>query len=331
MRSDKRSIRIYCVFVVLLFAACLFLSGCGGFTGGSGDIKTFDFRKGTEGISMTFLDNAPPDRLFVGNDFSIAVKLKNVGAYDIIGDSKLTIDVPDETAVLFKEGRTKPFQLTGRSLYSGEGEETVLFFPARALCFPGYTGSRDSILRNYSRKIKAQACYGYETNANADICVDTHLYTRQVNENVPCVMQSVSLSGGQGGPVEVTQVTPQILPMGDNQMKFQLNIVVQKASGDSVRIFHPDVSNCDDFNRENRAIVSVQMGGKPMACEQSEIKLQKGGTTVICSRLDLTTADGTFKSPINVNIRYGIFQSLMKDISIEPQPGVTVDCNSLGN
>ncbi len=330
-----KTTKITTITLLILSAMLLSLTGCKGgfFKGGGGDgIESYPFRSGTQGLSMKFIEGMPPDQLYIGTDFSTGVKMKNMGAYDVEGDAMLEINVPDPSAFLFREGNTKTITLRGKSLYIKEGEEAVMTFPMKALCFPGYTGTRDSIVTNYSRKIKAQACYYYETTANADVCIDTRKYLRTGKERPECEMQDVRLSGGQGGPVGVARISPTIIPKSETEYTVQLNIAVDKLQGVDHTIYAPDNNGCQldpNNNRQNMVSLEVEMGGQMLDCNPSELQLKENKAVNTICRVQANPQLGAFISPITVNMKYYVQQMILRQIVVEPPPGVNINCAAL--
>ena len=86
MKKSKIKI-VHIGLLLLLILIVLSITGCegmGGFFRGSTEaMPTYDFRKGTEGVAMQFLEGVPPNMIFVGTDFSTGIRMKNMGAYDI--------------------------------------------------------------------------------------------------------------------------------------------------------------------------------------------------------------------------------------------------------
>ncbi len=321
--KNKNSIALVAVLALVL----LMLVGCGFQKGSGSDIESYDFRRGSDGISMKFAEGLPPDLLYIGTDFSTGLKLKNLGAYDVDTKATLKITMPDMTAFQFNDGNEQQVTLNGKSLYIREGEENMFIFPMKALCFPGYNGPDDFILKNYSRKMKASLCYYYETTANSDICIDTLHYMRQPHEKIECSMKDAALSGGQGGPVGVTRIAPQIIPQSAEEVLVQLSISFKKLKGSDHKIFNPG-KTCGDLKGQNDVAIQVEMGGQPLTCEPSTIKLKdKDSVGTVCKRR-VAVNMGAFSSPVTVNMRYQVQQSLLKQLTVQPPPGGT-DCSSL--
>jgi hypothetical protein len=331
MRKPKKSITITICFSLLLLAMLL-IAGCkigGFFRGRSEGIETYDFQKGSDGVAMQFIEGMPPQQLFVGTEFSTGIKLKNMGSYDIEDKAELKITVPDVSAFKFKEGNTKSFLLRGKSLYVKEGEEDLLIFPMKALCFPGFDGTTASVRTNYTKKIKATACYYYETAANADLCIDTRKYLRQEHEKPECQMGGLRLSGGQGGPVGVTTISPTIIPKSEKEMTVQLSISISKLKGLDHTIYNPD-NPCDVKQKgQNEVAIEVEMGGKPLQCTPAQVKLKaKEAVSTVCKR-SIDPNLGAFLSPVVVKMKYYVEQSMLKDIKVDPPPGQPINCAAL--
>jgi hypothetical protein len=320
------------IIALALFAILvMFISGCssgggGFFKGGTGNIETYKFRSGSEGLSMQFVDGMPPKQIYVGTEFSTAIKVKNMGAYDIKEKADMKINIPDASAFDFKKNNPQTFTLTGKSLYVKEGEENLLMFPMKALCFPGYDGTKASIVTNYTRKIKATACYYYETTANVDLCIDTRKYLRQTGEKAECTMQDTSLSGGQGGPVGVVTISPMMIPQDTKTTTVQLGITISKLGGSDYNIYHPE-TGCK-VEGQNNITVTVDMSGQPMQCEPKTVKLrEKDSVSTICKKT-MDATKGAFLTPVSVTMKYYVQQSILRDVTVEPPPG-GVACSAI--
>jgi len=313
--------------------ALLMITGCAGgfssFSKGKQSIDTYNFQTGSDGVVMQFIEGLPPKQMFIGTDFSTGIKVKNNGAYDVTQNAEIKIIVPDQSAFRFTEGNnqnTKEFKLKGRSLYLKEGDEDVIMFPMKSLCFPGYDGTKKSIVTNYTRKIKATSCYYYETNANVDVCIDSTKFLGQQIDKPVCQMKEIVFSGGQGGPVGITRLSPTIIPKSKDKMTLQLAISVNKLKGQDYLIFGP--GNKCDINSQNEVSIEVQIGGTQMICKPQKIKLkEKESVSSICTK-EIDAQSGIFLSPAVINMKYYVQQSLLQQITVEPVPGGT-DCGAL--
>lgn len=326
--KQKNTIRF--TTIILTIIILIGTTGCSGLLRGRGDsMDTYNFRTGTKGLSMEFVDEMPPEKMFVGTEFAIGVKIKNQGAYDI-NDGTLEIIPIDRTAFYFDEGETQNFELTGKSLYIQEGEEDVITFPAKAICFRGYDGTRESAIKYTETKIKAQACYLYETEANFDLCIDTQHHQRRPGEEVACTMQDVT-SSGQGGPVGVTKVEVQPpIPKGD-KVTLNLPITMKKVGGSDTTIFSSHTNNCKDFEEQNAIDYEVTLGTTPMECEPNPIELKASisEANILC-KAELDSMLGAYKSPLSVKAFYRVGDHILTDVKVDSPPGdAEINCEGL--
>lgn len=324
MNKTKKYMLMSIVLIILLFVA-----GCGGgfFRGGTDPIPTYDFRKGSDGLAMAFLEGLPPQQMYVGTQFSTGLKIKNMGAYDIQDRATITISAPPGS-FSYEKGDAQEIVLKGKSLYASEGEENVLMFPMQALCYPGYGGTlKSTVVSNHTAKIKADACYYYETTANADLCIDTRKHLREAHETPVCIMQGIGLSGGQGGPVGVAGISPTVIPISDKEMTLQLSVSIQKFKQQGYNMYGPN-AGCNDPKQLNEVEIDVQMGGQRLWCEPYQLKLK--GNEAVSTRCTAAIDPllGAYTTPVSVNIKYYVQQTLVKDVVVQPPP-TGINCAAL--
>ena len=322
MNKTKR-----CILAIVFLTILLFAAGCGGFFRGTEPIPVYDFRTGADGLAMSFLEGLPPNQMYVGTQFSTGLKIKNMGAYDIQDRAEVTISAPPGS-FSYENGDAQEFMLAGKSLYVEQGEQNVLMFPMRALCYPGYGGTLEStVVSNHTAKIKADACYYYETTANADMCIDTRKHLREASERPICIMQGIRLSGGQGGPVGVVSISPAVIPISDKEMNLQLSVSIQKLRTKGYNIYGPN-AGCKDPKQLNEVEIEVQMGGQRLWCEPYQLKLKGDQAVSTRCTASIDPLLGAYTTPVSVNIRYYVQQTLVKDVVIQPPPG-GVNCAAL--
>ena len=69
--------------VMVLIVFLLVIVGCTSGSRGKSPITDVDVRTGTDGLTMVFTKNAPPQSVFEESEFPIALILRNPGAFDI--------------------------------------------------------------------------------------------------------------------------------------------------------------------------------------------------------------------------------------------------------
>ncbi|HIH37895.1 hypothetical protein J4460_00660 [Candidatus Woesearchaeota archaeon] len=212
--------------IAFLCTILLFLSACN--KGSS--IKDFNFQQGTKGVSMSTIKNAPPREIIEKVQFKVGIELHNEGAYDIKdgeGYYRIVLDKdlnwftqpPYQTLQPDNQGMAAPvlvdFSLRGRQAALPPGEIRATFVDVVS---KEVTGGR-----KVDSKIRVNGCYYYETKAFTDICVNPNIYQVGKTDYV-CETKPVSLSGGQGGPIDVTKVEPTIIPLQNGNYKIRFKI-----------------------------------------------------------------------------------------------------------
>src|SRR3989338_1715197 len=221
--------------LIILIIAILIIVGCNGGTGKEAPITDINVYQGTDGITMEFIKNMPPDKLLENEEFSIGLLIKNKGAFDV--------NVPEEGKSLSDEDKLKSgliavtveedymgeidfssdtildprnsniqmqnqnkgmqfIELRGKSRFNVDGEQTIKRFDT-------VTKLIDPRSEVHTSDIFVTACYVYQTSAVADVCVDTDIYGTRPGEKA-CAMATKSMLS-QGAPVAVTKVEPGII------------------------------------------------------------------------------------------------------------------------
>ena len=82
-----------------MILALIVIAGCDSGKKKADSLTDRDIRKGTDGLEMEFLQNAPPKNVFEGGSFPISLKIKNAGASNI-GDNPATKDVVEQSGII---------------------------------------------------------------------------------------------------------------------------------------------------------------------------------------------------------------------------------------
>src|SRR3989344_2467353 len=116
--------KIFFISAILI----LFILGC---TGGTGrKTSDVDFHVGFNGLSMEFLKNSPPAKVYEGDTLPVLLKVKNSGAYSIKDDKVIVSlgvekDYTDKLELL-KGGRISQFAgLNNAAAFSLEGKSPI--------------------------------------------------------------------------------------------------------------------------------------------------------------------------------------------------------------
>ena len=215
--------------MIVLFLL-LVISACG--TQKNVDITNVDIRKGTDGLTMEFLKNAPPENVFEDGKFPVSIKLKNTGAFNIIGN-KNTPSIEGGLLVFgFEKAYVdiKPQQveisIEGKSVFNPKGGEDFVNSNAEAKKIGPQSEKHPST-------ILATACYPYKTILDTSICIDTDVLGQRRGQK-SCIAKDLSFGEGQGAPVAITKIETRMLPQDNAKVKPHFIIHVKNAGNGQV-------------------------------------------------------------------------------------------------
>ena len=316
------------IFVFIVVS--LFLIGCDGKDKDNRPITDVDIRKGTVGLTMQFVQNAPPERIFEDSIFPIAVELKNKGAFDIgddegilvFGFEKTYVDFAEDAKIEFGSNEELRFGIDGKSVVSPEGNDELVTISGQAKSVGPQSETHPST-------ILATVCYPYETVFGSSVCVDTDVYDIEKEQKV-CSIQDLIFEGGQGAPVAVTKIETRMLLQDDNKVKPHFIIYVKnKGNGEVVdldKIKNVCSSEKLEYTDFNTLVVSASLSGVPLKCGEEEgegpatIRLRDKEDIIRCTLEEgggIDATKGAYTAPLRIEFDYGYTFTISKDIIIE--------------
>ncbi len=299
IRLHKKSILIGLLFL-------LAIAGCTQ-NGDDAPITDIDVRQGTDGITMEFTENAPPEMVFENSDFSVGIDLKNKGASDI-NNGYLVFGF--EEAYVSTAGSDKvTFSIKGKSMYNPEGDEELIKVTATA----GGVGEQSE---THPAVISATVCYPYKTIFGSDVCIDTDIYREEIGR-MGCSVEDLTFPGGQGAPVAVTKVKTKMLP--DNKLQFLIHIENKGNGGVISSDKVEDVCSSKPLKPEdfNKIKISASLLGKSLECGDGTIRLKDGGARVECKSSTSITDPDAYTTPLGIILEYGYTSSISTGIVME--------------
>ena len=300
---------IFAVFLILIFL----ISGC---NIGKKDTKKSleEIRTGTEGISISFLPNAPPETIHVeqGIDsaFDVVLELKNKGAYP----------QPNEGTQRLAPGFSNLF-LSGYDIIS----------------FKGTVKSNSLNVEKYEPTLLATACYYYSTVAGPSVCIDPNPYST-IKENKVCTVQGLTLSN-QGAPIAVTKIDEEAF-----STKTQFRITIKNVGGGDVLKEDALSDKCNpsgDAKIEREDIDKVYIGGVKISDKNLDcgpfsdgaikgtigyIRLINGEGFVICElpKSAYSNQISAYTTPLLIQLTYGYRNTIQKKILIKKEGGSSI-------
>ncbi|MBW3004210.1 hypothetical protein KY310_00045 [Candidatus Woesearchaeota archaeon] len=302
--------------ILLLMILAIFLSSCAMQQTNKEQITT-TYRVGTQGIDMRFLPNLPPNRLFDTEPFNAVIEVENRGAYPLGGPGdKIYLSGFDSSILtgILEWGEDIP-QIEGRTQFVTQGGIDVVSFKG------SIAPLRPRNIDKYPVRLLATACYEYETIATAPICIDPDPYAPTTRQKI-CTPTPVSLGGGQGGPMAVSQIEIDPSP-GRTRFKIHVQNVgggeVFRSGADYLQKCSPHTAplafdEIDYVELRDVAIggVSIKPTCKPL--DRNHIRLTNGRGTVFCEMM--TRGQDAYSTPIVVTLDYGYRSSVFKDLEI---------------
>jgi hypothetical protein len=291
----------------------IFLTAC---TQGSVKEQNADenFRTGTQGITINFIQNAPPSKIYAGDNLAVSVELWNKGAYPDTNvlEGKLALSGFDPSAIngQWDGGDVMPADLVGKSANNPSGGYGIMTYEASNVNIP-FDASP------YTITLIAHACYKYQTIASPLVCIDSNPYS-VVSEEKVCRIGDVSLGGGQGAPVSVTKIEEEV---GSDTIYFR--IYVRNAGGGTV-IGTDAYDSCPfDLNLDDLNTIVVNVDSSfdtrprctPAGTATDPVRLINGQGYIFCSMSKPNTGSA-YQTPLNIQLEYVYSNSISKKVEI---------------
>lgn len=287
------------IFSVILL---LVLAGCGGSSNTDG--LNSNWKVGNQGVTMSFLDNSPPDNIYDGEDYSLVLEMRNKGNYpdnddddlDVTlffsGFSRNLLTLPEDDTVSIEGGLTQTNQDGGVEYYEKDFESNI---------YP----DADSIPQN----LKVTACYYYETKAALDTCVDPDPIK---NDEDTCTAGTLGNPGSQAAPIAVTSVYDESL-----KGKVRFTIKIQNVGSGTVfegdQCLNPEVTNKNVVKVEN-----VYLGNEELDCNPSDkVRLVNGEGILTCTLDNLDASEPAYIESLGVYLSYNYKNSISKSLTIK--------------
>ena len=200
--------------LILVLAAALLAAGCGP-SEERPDISQA-YIGGNQGLVLSFAPGMPPNEVYDAGqeEFPIGIMIENVGEssigvgtpnpfgfIEIIGISPTQFgkSSQDELMVTWSEA-----DLTlSRAQRNFDG--SIIPGETSLVDLPGFSYMSDRS-GNAERTIRANVCYEYRTQAQAEICIKDNVLERAADDSI-CTLSGSKPISSSGAPVQVTQFT----------------------------------------------------------------------------------------------------------------------------
>lgn len=312
-------------------------------------IQDINIYVGTSGLSAEFAKSAPPPKVFEDSSFPILLKIRNGGAYSIskdrqgAGDLGVVVSIGREkdyipNLIFEKDNRLSLgakdneafFYIGGKTQINQKGDEIVVSINAK-------TGKLDPQSEQKSSTITATLCYPYKTILDTTVCIDPDIAGIRPGKKV-CNVKDFTFNSGQGAPIAVTRIEPQMIPEGDIIKPQFLVFIENRGKGTPVNIvgYHNACRESDFASKSTwniahiNAYTSGPQGQNQLECSPSEqsidqktgfVRLRDKKTWVRCTFTkgvkEIKRTDDAYTSPLRIEVDYGYVQTVSTNFFIQ--------------
>lgn len=267
--------------------------------------KTKPFVGGTEGINVAFSSDSPPTEVDDGGSFpfDVVVELRNKGEYTVPKD-KVTVKIvgiqPEEFSKTESDLSKHPDEDVIATKKDPEGAVTE--GPPVFVTFSGFN-HKEKLVGNKDFTFRAEACYLYQTQAMAQLCVRKNNIDPE--EGGVCEVSEDKTVDNSGGPVQVTAFKE--FGRAKNKVGFQFT-VEHKGKGN----LYERNSNCNTERKyEDRIFITVKTqfnsGLKCSGLSEGDDKsgyIKLYGESRIISCTQEVSTDSDYESPVVVQLEH---------------------------
>jgi len=315
------------ITVLMVLVGLMAFSGCGNKDTTVGPATT-PFAGGQNGLSVAFIDGAPPDRVLDDQkqEFSISLTLENLGEEDIEeGEGYVEISGIDPAEFGLTEADMRqdlPNDIPGVKTYPGG---TVVRSGKMLVEFEDFNYQQD-LPGNWYPRIRANLCYDYATNATTAACIKKDMLANIERKEV-CELTGDKQVFNSGAPIQVTKVTQTPLSSDKIQLQFTISHV-----GETNDRFFKVSTECDDktTNQDKDKVYFEVMteinGNKPECSGLSDassdkssgyVKLWNGVEQIVTCNFDVGDVNLDYEKLVNIRLSYRYYQFVEKNILIE--------------
>jgi len=309
MKKTNKKISLIFILIVVVF-----LSGCELI--GTGETPSEkDFRTGSNGLTISFLPNAPPDEVYEENPFSVGILLKNEGACEV-RNGIVSFSVEERYVEISNYENSVRFNLDGKSFATPGGDQETKFLKAKTKTIEGQSEKRETT-------IIASLCYPYKTIADASVCIDPDIYGLKTMNKI-CSVKDISLPA-QGAPVAVTKIESKMLSAeNDDYIKPQFIIHVKNVNNGEVikkeKFQDACSSNSIGIDDINVIDIKAELSGQMLECSPGTLKLKDGEDSIRCVLEEgIPKERGTYTSPLVIELEYGYMNSISNTFLIKKE------------
>ena len=223
--------------VIISLSLLLVLSGC----------KTTEtpptgaFLGGTDGVSIEFVNLAPPSSFNQNDSVKVKVLLTNKGESRVAtGNAKSRIfGITLENFGLTSAYKSNLGPIEAKGEFTKEGGEQEIEL--------GTIKYKLSVINSEDYTLRARLCYPYQTKALVDVCIKSTISQESGEQICDTTGEKVGSGSISSAPIQITSITEQT--RGSDQVRFDI-VIENKGVGE----VYPVDSKCEDLDNEIKRI-----------------------------------------------------------------------------
>jgi hypothetical protein len=259
--------------------------------------------EGVQGLELEYLAQMPPHEIFENQLFEIGLELHNKGAEDI-QNGIYNIAVNEQYITLVGEKMNR-FNIKGKSIYEPLGGKKRISIRAQA-------NEMGEQMTRQSTTIITNLCYEYATKGTILTCIDTQPLKK---ETKVCTVKSISTGIGQGGPIGIIKVEPQMLPHDDPD-KIKPSYIIHIANlgkgqvVDTGSVYDACTGRSIGKEQYDTIIVNALLSNEMLTCEPQQLKIRQQENKILCTlEKGINKNMGNYQTPLIVELEYGYIQT----------------------
>ncbi len=313
--------------ILLVLIVIVILTGCARTDTPKKEPELIEYHKGSEGLVMSFLDQAPPEEIWELSKFPVSINIENEGAHDV-DDGILYINYDRQTIELSNNLIELQKPLHGKSQFYPDGEDQIIDISA------DHFKSLEKKEKSEKTIINANLCYTYTTEATAELCINPSKFTHTGVEQGICDPSRSTSLGSQGAPVAVTSIEQHTVPREYGEFGIKFMIDIKNTGNGEVRKKTAYYKECNigisqALLQEEKGVISIDEitfsdystaddAFNKIVCRpnEEEIKLEDGKASILCTAV-LEKERGSYTTPISVRLSYGYVSSESESVRIK--------------
>jgi len=306
----------------------LIITGCN--IGGTSTIK--DYHVGTDGVKIVFFSSNLKE-VYETDTIGRSLFIQNKGVYSLNNTRKGVLVVSYDEYYITLNTNQSPTpkikvidNLSGKGMNNPLGDEDYYEYVFNV-------APLNELRSTVQTTIDYQLCYPYQTEVTIPTCIDTRKYTQ--DQSIPvCKQTTYTSSSGQGSPVAITKIIPEISMKGD-VTRPQFSIYVEnKGTGYVINNTGDDVCSGNNIAKRAGSLgtihVNAVLSGRKLTCSPSDIVLKSGDNIARCfvsddnlSFYNKTTRN--YIAPLTVNLDYGYVNIEKETVTIKRLTDIRTD------